>query len=69
MAVLIEVLLGSLAMGALLLMVTVPISLYSSWKLIGMKGYDFGVAKMASNVGMLVNGITMALMLVYVIVF
>jgi 1,4-dihydroxy-2-naphthoate polyprenyltransferase len=61
-----EVALGLLEVGALLLTVTVPISLYASWILISMGPYDFNLAKIASNSAMLVNGITMALMLVYV---
>ena len=67
--VVIEIMLGSLMAGALLLLVTLPLSLYSSWKLIGMQGYDFAVTKMASNVGMIVNGISMAILLAYVILF
>ena len=68
-AVMIEVVLGSMAMGALLLLVTLPLSLYSMWKLISMKGYDFSVAKTASNLGMLINGLSMAIMLVYMMLF
>ena len=68
-SVMIEVVLGSMMMGALLLLVTLPLSLYSLWKLIGMKGYDFIVARTASNVGMVVNGLSMAIMLAYVILF
>ena len=68
-AVGIEILVGSLMMGALLLLVTLPLSIYSSWKLIGMQGYDFAVSKTASNVGMMVNGISMAMMLAYVVIF
>jgi 1,4-dihydroxy-2-naphthoate octaprenyltransferase len=61
-----EVAIGSLRLGALLVLVTVPLSVFASWKLIRMNEHDFTVAKTASNIAMTVNGITMAIMLVYV---
>jgi 1,4-dihydroxy-2-naphthoate octaprenyltransferase len=67
MVIILEVAFGFLTAGALLLLVTVPLSAYSSWKLLRMGQYDFNVSKIASNVGMTVNGISMAIMLVYVI--
>ncbi|MGD0818520.1 MAG: prenyltransferase [Methanomassiliicoccales archaeon] len=59
-----EVFLGTLKSGALLLLVTAPFSLYTSWELIKMKDYDFKVSRTASNVAMTVNGITMAILLI-----
>jgi 1,4-dihydroxy-2-naphthoate octaprenyltransferase len=67
LAVVIEVLFGSLKIGALVLLVTLPFSFYASRRLIKMKDYEFGVSKTASNVAMIVNGISMAVLLVYVI--
>ena len=61
-----EVAIGCLRFGALLVLLTVPLSMFASWKLIKMNEYDFTVAKMASNTAMAVNGITMAILLVYV---
>jgi 1,4-dihydroxy-2-naphthoate octaprenyltransferase len=66
LTVIAEVAFGYLRVGALIVMVTVPISVFVSWKLIRMDEYDFRVAKAASNTAMTVNGITMAFMLVYV---
>jgi 1,4-dihydroxy-2-naphthoate octaprenyltransferase len=61
-----EVAIGSLRFGALLVLVTIPLSMFASWKLIRMDEYDFTIAKIASNTAMTVNGITMAILLVYV---
>ncbi len=68
LAVIVEVFSGSLRAGALTILVTIPISLYASWKLVKMKEYDFKISKTVSNLGMTVNGISMAILLVYVAV-
>jgi 1,4-dihydroxy-2-naphthoate octaprenyltransferase len=65
LVVLAEVALGYLGIGALLIIATVPLFLYGSRKLIMMKDYDFNLAKTASNIAMLVNGISMAIMLIF----
>jgi 1,4-dihydroxy-2-naphthoate octaprenyltransferase len=66
LSVIAEVAIGSLQLGALLVLVTVPLSMFASWELIRMNEYDFDVAKKVSNTSMTVNGITMAILLVYV---
>ncbi len=68
LVVIVEVLFGSLGNGVLAVLVTIPISVYASWKLVKMKDYDFEISKTASNLGMMVNGISMAILLVYVAV-
>lgn len=67
LAVIVEVMYGSLRAGALAILITIPISLYASWKLVMMKDYDFRISKTVSNLGMTVNGISMAILLVYVL--
>lgn len=63
-----EVAIGYLEIGALLVLVTIPFYLYYSWKLIGMEHYDFNLAMTASNMAMALNGVSMAMVLIYLTV-
>jgi 1,4-dihydroxy-2-naphthoate polyprenyltransferase len=67
MVVSVEVAFGWLTTGALLLLITVPFSLHASLRLTRMNHYDFDASKNASNTAMTVNGISIAIMLAYVI--
>jgi 1,4-dihydroxy-2-naphthoate polyprenyltransferase len=66
LTIILEVILGYLNTGALLLLVTAPFSIFTSWKIIRMKNYDFTTSKNTSNMAMTVNGISLAIMLIYV---